>query len=159
VNDRGQVDFRGLAKSPGDLKAFVDYIARVSPESDPALFPGAETRLAYHINAYNALAMYNVIDSGIPRSLSGFTKLRFFRRLSAAQPQPDRVRKPIRARNNSGRLQSGVCRLRLGRRYFGSCSRRVRRKMESGKSSSASLIVVGVFHRRDGEPSLVIHNA
>jgi len=78
VDDRGEIDFRGLAKTPADLKAFVDYIAKVSPDSDPALFPTLESRLAYHINAYNALAMYNVIDSGVPRSLSGLRKLGFF---------------------------------------------------------------------------------
>lgn len=78
VNDRGEVDFQGLAKNPTDLKAFVDYVARISPGSAPALFPTKEARLAYHINAYNALAMYNVIDLGIPNSLSGLTKVRFF---------------------------------------------------------------------------------
>jgi hypothetical protein len=78
VNDQGAVDFHGLAKDPTDLKAFVDYVDRVSPDSDPALFPTKESRLAYHINAYNALAMYNVIDSGIPTSLSGLTKVGFF---------------------------------------------------------------------------------
>lgn len=78
VNARGEVDFHRLAKNPADLNAFVDYIAKVSPESSPALFPTRESRLAYHINAYNALAMYNVIDSGIPDSLSGLRKVWFF---------------------------------------------------------------------------------
>ena len=78
VNDQGEVDFQGLAKNPADLKAYVDYIASVSPESTPALFPTKESRIAYHINAYNALSMYNVIDSDIPKSLSGFTKVWFF---------------------------------------------------------------------------------
>ncbi len=78
VNDQGEVDFHGLANNPTDLKAFVDYIARFSPDSAPARFPTKESRLAYHINAYNALSMYNVIDSGIPKSLSGLTKVRFF---------------------------------------------------------------------------------
>ncbi len=78
VNDRGEVDFHRLAKNPADLNTFVDYIAKVSPESAPALFPTRESRLAYHINAYNALAMYNVIDSGIPDSLSGLRKVWFF---------------------------------------------------------------------------------
>lgn len=78
VNDQGDVDFQALAKNPADLKAYVDYVARVSPESTPALFPTRESKLAYHINAYNALSMHNVIDSDIPKSLSGFTKLHFF---------------------------------------------------------------------------------
>lgn len=78
VNDRGEVDFEGLAKDPADLEAFVNYIAKVSPESEPALFPTRGAKLAYHINAYNVLAMYNVIDSGMPKSLSGLTKVGFF---------------------------------------------------------------------------------
>lgn len=78
VNDQGEVDFQGLAKNPTDLKAFVDYVARISPDSAPTLFPTRESRLAYHINAYNALAMYNVIDSGVPKSLSGLRKVGFF---------------------------------------------------------------------------------
>jgi len=78
VNDRGEVDFHRLAKNPGNLNAFVDYIEKVSPESAPALFPTRESRIAFHINAYNALAMYNVIDSGIPSSLTGLRKVWFF---------------------------------------------------------------------------------
>ena len=78
VNDRGEVDFRALANRPAALNAFVDYIAKVSPESSPELFPTRQSRLAYHLNAYNALSMYNVIDSGIPESLSGLRKIWFF---------------------------------------------------------------------------------
>ncbi|MDQ6923475.1 MAG: DUF547 domain-containing protein [Pseudomonadota bacterium] len=78
VNDQGQVDFRGLAGDPANLNAYVDYIARVSPVSAPQSFPTREARLAYYINAYNALAMFNVVRMGIPESLTGLTKLRFF---------------------------------------------------------------------------------
>ena len=31
-----------------------------------------------YINAYNALAMYGIVDAGVPKSLGGLTKLRFF---------------------------------------------------------------------------------
>ena len=34
--------------------------------------------LAYHLNAYNALAMYNLLDAGIPHSLGGLRKVGFF---------------------------------------------------------------------------------
>ena len=78
VNDRGEVNFRGLAKNQSDLDAFIAYIAKTSPESSPESFPTRESRLAYHLNAYNALSMWNVIDSGIPRSLSGPRKVWFF---------------------------------------------------------------------------------
>lgn len=58
VNEHGEVDFQGLASDPGELKAFVNYVRTVSPDSAPSLFPTREAKLAYHINAYNALSMY-----------------------------------------------------------------------------------------------------
>lgn len=78
VDDYGRVDFEGLAQAPADLDAAVAYIASTSPESNPSLFASREARLAYYINAYNALAMFNVVDSGIPNSLAGLQKVRFF---------------------------------------------------------------------------------
>src|SRR5206468_7312890 len=38
-----------------------------------------DARLAYYINAYNALAMYNVLESGMPKDLNA-VKVRFFYR-------------------------------------------------------------------------------
>lgn len=78
VNESGEVDFRALARERADLDAFLDHVARVSPRSTPEAFTSRESKLAYYINAYNALAMFNVIDSGFPRSLSGLTKVKFF---------------------------------------------------------------------------------
>ena len=78
VNDRGEVDFHRLAGERADLEAFLEYVARVSPRTAPELFPGRDAALAYYINAYNALAMVNVIDSGFPHSLGGLYKLWFF---------------------------------------------------------------------------------
>jgi hypothetical protein len=78
VDESGRVDFEGIARAPGDLASAVAYIASTSPESNPSLFANREARLAYYINAYNALAMFNVIDSGMPRSLAGLQKLAFF---------------------------------------------------------------------------------
>jgi hypothetical protein len=78
VDDRGRVDFAGLAADPADLYSYVNYIARVSPDSQPGQFPDRSTKLAYYINAYNALSMYNVLESGRPDSLAGFEKIRFF---------------------------------------------------------------------------------
>ena len=68
------MDFAGLAASPDELRAYVDYIATVSPRSTPDAFSTADAELAYYLNSYNALAMYNVIDTGIPRSLASFLK-------------------------------------------------------------------------------------
>lgn len=78
VNERGEVDFRALARERGNLDAFLDYVARVSPRSTPEAFASREAKLAYYINAYNALAMFNVVDLDFPKSLSGLTKIRFF---------------------------------------------------------------------------------
>ncbi|HEV8551825.1 MAG TPA: DUF547 domain-containing protein [Casimicrobiaceae bacterium] len=78
VDDYGRVDFEGIAQAPADLDSAVAYIASTSPEANPSLFANREARLAYYINAYNALAMFNVVDSGIPRSLAGLQKFSFF---------------------------------------------------------------------------------
>ena len=78
VNERGQVDFQGLATDPESLNAFVAYVAAESPQSAPAAFPTTAHRLAYYINAYNALSMYNIIVSKIPPSLAGIRKVWFF---------------------------------------------------------------------------------
>ena len=78
VDDQGLVDYAGLAEDRDDLNSFVAYVYAVSPESHPARFPGRADRLAYYINAYNALAMYNVLESDVPESLAGWTKLDFF---------------------------------------------------------------------------------
>lgn len=78
VSEQGQVDFRALARERADLDAFVSYVAHVSPRSAPESFADRQAKLAYYINAYNALAMLNVIDSGFPESLSGLGKVWFF---------------------------------------------------------------------------------
>jgi hypothetical protein len=78
VDEEGRVDFAGLARDRGDLDAYVAWVYRVSPASDPALFPGRPDRLAYHVNAYNALAMHNVLAAGIPETLAGWRKVPFF---------------------------------------------------------------------------------
>ncbi len=77
VDDRGRIDFAAIAAAPEDLESYVAYIGSVSPASRPDVFPTRESRLAYYLNAYNALAMYGIVQSGIPESLAKM-KLRFF---------------------------------------------------------------------------------
>jgi hypothetical protein len=79
VDELGRIDFSGVAEDPADLDVYVAWVAAVSPESSPGTFPSPETRLAYYLNAYNALAMYNVIQSGVPATLAD-RKFRFFYR-------------------------------------------------------------------------------
>ena len=77
VDATGRIDFAGIARAPADLDTTVAYIAAVSPQSAPASFPTREATLTYYLNAYNALAMYNVLQSGIPPELDSI-KVKFF---------------------------------------------------------------------------------
>lgn len=80
VDDQGRVNFTQIARDRSDLEAYLTYVAEVSPQSHPALFPGRWDVLAYHLNAYNALAMYAVIANHIPVALDSFPKrVRFFK--------------------------------------------------------------------------------
>ena len=80
VNDHGHTDFAALAGQQEDLLAYVDFVASVSPKSHPLLFPTPADVLAYHLNTYNALAMYGVIDEGLPTDFDSFFKrLSFFK--------------------------------------------------------------------------------
>jgi hypothetical protein len=69
VDGEGRIDFAGIVRDPADLEAFVAYVATVSPSLKPAAFPTRGSAIAWYINAYNALAMYDVIQSGIPSDL------------------------------------------------------------------------------------------
>lgn len=79
VDDHGRIDFAGIAAAPEDLDSYASYVGSVSPISRPDAFPTRETRLAYYLNAYNALAMYGIVQAGIPESLEKM-KFRFFYR-------------------------------------------------------------------------------
>jgi hypothetical protein len=80
VDEQGQIDFISLAKQPGSIQAYIDVIARMSPTSHPGLFTTQAEVLAYHLNAYNALAMWGVIERDIPSGFDSFFKrLRFFK--------------------------------------------------------------------------------
>ena len=65
VDSQGRVDFAGIRKQPADLDTWVAYIARVSPRSHPEHFPSKAVQLAYYIDAYNGLALYGVLHSGV----------------------------------------------------------------------------------------------
>ena len=74
VNDNGEVDFSALRDDRIDLDRYVAFVAKTPAAS----FTNADDRLAHHINSYNVLSMYNVIDSGIPATHAGLNKVRFF---------------------------------------------------------------------------------
>jgi len=77
VDDKGRMDYAGMAKETADLNTYLAYLAKVSPQSNPDQFPTQETKLAYYINAYNALAMYDVLKSNFPPNLND-VKVTFF---------------------------------------------------------------------------------
>jgi hypothetical protein len=74
VNPRGEVDFEALSGDRADLDRYVRHVADTPLDSiaDP------DERLAHMVNAYNALSMFNVIESGIPATHAGPHKLTFF---------------------------------------------------------------------------------
>ena len=78
VDEQGRVDFARASRDRADLDRFVAHVYDVGPNNEPRLFPAREHVLAFHLNAYNALAMYNVIQTGIPTTLAGLKKVEFF---------------------------------------------------------------------------------
>ena len=63
VLDDGRIDFVALRRDTGDLDAYVGWVATHGPSTTPQLFPTPAARLAYYINAYNAVAMHRVTTS------------------------------------------------------------------------------------------------
>jgi Protein of unknown function, DUF547 len=74
VNARGEVDFPALSRDRQDLDRYVRFVADTPLDS----FVDGLPRLAHMINAYNALSMFNVIESGIPDTHAGLKKVTFF---------------------------------------------------------------------------------
>ncbi len=105
VNDLGEVDFPALALDRADLDLVVRHVAAVPLDS----LPDGAPRLAHMINAYNALSMYNVLQSGIPATHAGLAKVRFFvlrkldvggEAMSLRSFENDVIRPYTRARND-----------------------------------------------------------
>jgi Protein of unknown function, DUF547 len=74
VNERGEVDFPALQKHRTDLDNYLAFIAQLSATT----ISNPNQRLAHYLNSYNALSMYNVLASGIPKTHAGLAKIRFF---------------------------------------------------------------------------------
>ncbi len=81
VDEHGRTDFDALAANRKDLDDFVANVACVSPATSPQLFPRRADVLAYHLNAYNALAMKGVVDEGVTDGFTSFVKRQMFFRL------------------------------------------------------------------------------
>lgn len=74
VNDAGEVDFAALAQDRADLERYVRFVA----DMPLAQLPDADAKMAHMVNAYNALSMFNVLQSGIPATHAGLNKVSFF---------------------------------------------------------------------------------
>ena len=63
VDEKGLVNYQALKRQSADLNAYVEQIGAISPENKPTLFATEAHRLAYWLNAYNALVMQSVIEA------------------------------------------------------------------------------------------------
>ncbi len=61
VTPDGRVDYDALRARRADLEAFVGYIGDHGPETDGMRLLDDDRRLAWHLNAYNALVLYGVL--------------------------------------------------------------------------------------------------
>ena len=85
VNDEGMVDYQGLSRDRALFDRYLERVKKHSPESSPEMFKTRDEKLAYYINAYNALVFEGVLSRGPEEDsvwsglISGFT---FFQRMS-----------------------------------------------------------------------------
>jgi hypothetical protein len=64
VDDRGRIDFEGLAGDPEPLRRVVAFIGATNAGWTPGNDADHAETLAFFINAYNALAMHSVLEPG-----------------------------------------------------------------------------------------------
>ena len=101
VDAQGRVDFNALIAARADLDRYVAWIYERSPERWPQYYPTHAHAVAFHLNAYNALALYNLLQAGLPASPSLLDRKRLFgtrKLLVGGQPLTlDEYRAQIRA--------------------------------------------------------------
>lgn len=64
-----RVDYEAVRAEETDLRRFVATLAEVGPDSTPGRFQTEPGRLAYYLNAYNALVLFGVVDNWPIRSV------------------------------------------------------------------------------------------
>lgn len=64
VDAQGLVDYQALAKDQEVFGRYISSIEVVGPKTYPELFPTDQDRLAYYLNAYNALVFKGVLARG-----------------------------------------------------------------------------------------------
>lgn len=65
VDERGWVDYAGLQRDEAELRAYLEELAA----ADPARLGSRAARMAFWINAYNALCAKKILDKDIPESV------------------------------------------------------------------------------------------
>ena len=63
VDTDGLVNYQAIIDSPYNINEYLDFIKNVSPQSHPKLFLTQNDKLAYWINAYNALVIKLMIEN------------------------------------------------------------------------------------------------
>ena len=84
VDAQGRIDFAALRADPRPLTAVVAMLAQAGPRTTPGALPDAASRMAFLINAYNALCMHGIVERGVPNSLNAIDRFGFFGRTSFA---------------------------------------------------------------------------
>jgi hypothetical protein len=74
VDEQGLVDYVGLSRNPTTFESYILQIEEIGPRTNPELFPTENDRLAFYINAYNALTFKGVLSRG-PEESSVWTGL------------------------------------------------------------------------------------
>ena len=74
VRDDGRVDFNAVIANHKDLDRYVAWIYERSPERWPELYRTRAHVVAFHINAHNALAIYLLLQTGVPKSLGALER-------------------------------------------------------------------------------------
>lgn len=81
VGTQGSIDFVDLYRDHTELDNFIAWLATTSPNNNEELARSINSRVAYHINAFNAAAMKNVLEAQLPSDFNGFyERYRFFSR-------------------------------------------------------------------------------
>jgi hypothetical protein len=78
VDAQGRVDFNALIAAHADLDRYVAWIYERSPERWPQFYRTRAEVVAFHLNAYNALVLYNLLQAGVPDSPSRSERKRLY---------------------------------------------------------------------------------
>ncbi|MGQ0587493.1 MAG: DUF547 domain-containing protein [Gammaproteobacteria bacterium] len=78
VDQAGRIDFNAVLANHEDLDRYVAWIYERSPERWPEFYRTRAQVIAYHVNAYNALTIYNLLTAGVPGELASSDRKKLF---------------------------------------------------------------------------------